>query len=182
MWSDSSTVFSVLLLSVSQWLLEGLMIRVEAEGTTASGPVCYDWSVSLGTLSFPVRPSLGCHHLLSWEADPGDLSWDQGGCGSDLASRAPLVHLRVSVLHPHLHTWELRPSREQLRPQAYSGRTHWQRHHPQSGHQKGCTYYYLIGVKHGKHGGEGWCQMNPDSEWPKKDAHSPFWVKIFFKI
>lgn len=105
MWSDSSTVFSVLLLSVSQWLLEGLMIRVEAEGTTASGPVCYDWSVSLGTLSFPVRPSLGSHHLLFWEADPGDLSWESRwmwqwpclsctfGTPKSVCSPSPFTHL-----------------------------------------------------------------------------------------
>lgn len=45
--SDISTVFRVLLLSDSQWLLEGLMIRAGAEGSTSSGPVCSHWSVSM---------------------------------------------------------------------------------------------------------------------------------------
>lgn len=104
-WSDSSTVFSVLLLCVSQWLLEGLMIRVEVEGTTTSVPVCYDSSVSLGTLSFPVRLPLGCHHLLFWEADPGDLSWESRwmwqwpclsctfGTPKSVCSPSPFAHL-----------------------------------------------------------------------------------------
>lgn len=145
---------------------------------------CLFWLISFtdNPLSFTVTGCL-CNVIAYFfeKQTQGTYLESQGGCGSDLASPAPLVYLRYlgcKSVCSHLHTWVLRPKDELPWPQAYSGRA---KTPPIVRPQKVRVYLDLTGVKHEK---KPWRLMSDalGSEQPKKVSKSPLSqkTKLFF--